>query len=72
MSDQIKESAIPVEKIAGVIVKYNKDNVIVDVLGVSNSPERAYIVSQELQANDKSPGVFYDVKTVKVYPERAI
>lgn len=72
MSDPTKESTIPVEKIAGVIVKYNKDNAIVDVLGVSNSPEHAYIISQELQNNDATEGVYYDIKTVKVYPEEAI
>lgn len=69
MSDQ--HDATPVESIAGVIVKY-KNDAIIDVVGVSNSPEHAYNVSQQLQAKDATPGVTYDVITVKVYPEEAI
>lgn len=74
VSEQVKAllaSGIPVEHIIGVIVKL-KDGVLVDVVGASNSPEHAYIVSQQLQSADKTPGVTYDTKAVKVYSEHAI
>lgn len=70
-SDQLTEGGIPVESIAGVIIKL-ENNVIVGVVGVSNAPERAMMIADQMKANDKTPGVDYQTRVVKVYPEHAI
>jgi hypothetical protein len=66
---QSVEGGIPVEDIAGVILKL-QNGVIIDVVGVSNAPERAAVIADEMKAKDSA--FDYQMKAVKVYPEHAI
>ena len=69
--DDIKGHGVPVEGQIGIITRYI-NNVFDKVVGGAQTSMHASTIADILQAKDSTPGVSYQVSTVKFYAEEAI